>query len=87
VTVTTPDPVDAVHTLIRLGLDPVAPEAAEGADSTTVTAVVPAEGPAPEAITAALVEAGVRVRGILVAGASLEDRFVDLTGEGFDVAG
>jgi ABC-2 type transport system ATP-binding protein len=28
----------------------------------------------------------VRVRGLAVEGASLEDRFVALTGEGFDVA-
>ncbi len=38
-------------------------------------------------MTAALVGAGVRVRGIAVEGESLEDRFVALTGEGFDVAG
>jgi ABC-2 type transport system ATP-binding protein len=41
-------------------------------------------------VTAALVAAGVRVRGISVSGAAegnwLEDRFVALTGEGFDVA-
>ena len=36
-------------------------------------------------IVAALVAADVRVRGFEVAGATLEDRFVDLTGEGFDV--
>ena len=87
VTVTTPDPVDAVHTLIRLGLDPSAPEARAGTDSATVSAVVPVGGPPAETITSALVGDGVRVRGIQLAGASLEDRFVDLTGEGFDVAG
>jgi ABC-2 type transport system ATP-binding protein len=37
-------------------------------------------------VTEALVRAGVRVRGLAVAGASLEERFVALTGEGFDVA-
>jgi len=43
--------------------------------------------PAPEAeeIVAALVAAGVRVRGFELERASLEQRFVDLTGEGFDV--
>ncbi|PRY69380.1 ABC-2 type transport system ATP-binding protein [Glaciihabitans tibetensis] len=41
---------------------------------------------AAETIAAALVEAGVRVRGFAVVGASLEERFVALTGEGFDVA-
>ena len=41
---------------------------------------------APEDIVARLVEAGVRVRGFAVERESLEDRFVALTGEGFDVA-
>ena len=40
---------------------------------------------APEALVAALVAAGVRVRGFEVQNTSLEDRFVALTGEGFDV--
>jgi ABC-2 type transport system ATP-binding protein len=40
-----------------------------------------------ETVTAALVNDGVRVRGIAVTGASLEERFVELTGEGFDVDG
>ena len=35
----------------------------------------------------ALVAAGVRIRGVRTAEASLEDRFVALTGEGFDVEG
>ena len=39
----------------------------------------------PEAVVAALVAAGVRVRGFATEQASLEDRFVALTGEGFDV--
>lgn len=38
-------------------------------------------------VNAALVAAGVRVRGFAVERASLEDAFVALTGEGFDVAG
>ncbi|MGC9379540.1 ABC transporter ATP-binding protein [Streptomyces sp. MH13] len=38
-------------------------------------------------LNAALVTAGVRVRGLAVERASLEDAFVALTGEGFDVAG
>ncbi|MDR6906051.1 ABC-2 type transport system ATP-binding protein [Agromyces sp. 3263] len=40
---------------------------------------------APETVVAALVEAGVRVRGFETVHASLEQRFVELTGEGFDV--
>jgi ABC-2 type transport system ATP-binding protein len=42
-------------------------------------------GTAPEAVVAALVGAGVRVRGFETVHASLEQRFVELTGEGFDV--
>ncbi len=37
-------------------------------------------------LNAALVHAGVRVRGFGTERASLEDIFVQLTGEGFDVA-
>jgi ABC-2 type transport system ATP-binding protein len=44
------------------------------------------ESPAPEDIVAQLVESGVRVRGFAVERESLEERFVALTGEGFDVA-
>ena len=39
----------------------------------------------PEVVVAALVEAGVRVRGFETVHADLEQRFVELTGEGFDV--
>jgi ABC-2 type transport system ATP-binding protein len=39
----------------------------------------------PEKVTAELVHAGVGVRGLVVATPSLEDLFVGLTGEGFDV--
>jgi ABC-2 type transport system ATP-binding protein len=39
----------------------------------------------PETVVAALVAAGVRVRGFATEQASLEERFVALTGEGFDV--
>jgi ABC-2 type transport system ATP-binding protein len=42
---------------------------------------------APERICAALVNEGVAVRGFTVPRATLEDVFVDLTGEGFDVEG
>jgi len=40
----------------------------------------------PEDVVGALVAAGVRVRGFAVVHTSLEERFVALTGEGFDVA-
>jgi ABC-2 type transport system ATP-binding protein len=85
----TPDPDLARDVLVRLGLAPddsgsAGPAPSEGAH---VEADLTVEGLAPEAIVAALVAADVRVRGFEVSGASLEDRFVDLTGEGFDVAG
>ncbi len=44
-------------------------------------------GAAPEAVVAALVRADVRVRGFAVEKPRLEDVFVGLTGEGFDVSG
>ncbi len=44
------------------------------------------DGVQPEAIVAALVSAGVGVRGFSVQSPSLEDLFVSLTGEGFDVS-
>lgn len=42
--------------------------------------------PPPEDIVSELVAAGVRIRGFAVERESLEERFVALTGEGFDVA-
>jgi ABC-type multidrug transport system ATPase subunit len=44
-------------------------------------------GVAPEDVVAALVRAGVGVRGFEVTTPSLEDLFLSLTGEGFDVSG
>lgn len=56
-------------------------------DGTAVLRGALRTGVLAEQVVAALVRAGVRVRGFEVTGASLEDRFVELTGEGFDVAG
>jgi len=80
VTVRTPDAAAARRELKKLHLVPDA-----GSAAGTVSAAL-VEGVLPEAVTAALVAAGVRVRGIAVTGDTLEDRFVALTGEGFDVA-
>ncbi|GGT32900.1 ABC transporter ATP-binding protein [Streptomyces althioticus] len=77
--VTTPDPADAARVLKEQGLGDVE------ADGGRVTAEPPARDLAE--VNAALVTAGVRVRGFGVERASLEDAFVALTGEGFDVAG
>ncbi len=87
VRVVTPDPADARRVLAESGMDPD-DATAEYTDSTR-DAVVTAELPerlAPESVNAALVEAGVRVRGFSALGETLEERFVALTGEGFDVA-
>jgi len=76
VEVTTPDATRAAEVLGGLGLADVSP-APEG-----VTATL--EAVAPETVVAALVGAGVAVRGFAVRRATLEDRFIELTGGGFD---
>jgi ABC-2 type transport system ATP-binding protein len=79
VRVTTGAPSDAVRVLTGLGLHEV--RAVEsGADAVLGTAD-------PETIVAALVAGGVGVREFHVEQPSLEDIFVGLTGEGFDVSG
>lgn len=85
----------AAGVLRRLGLDPMgSSNRMSGADDrpsggedrvATLCAELGRTSPAPERIVAQLVEAGVGVRGFEVEHASLEDRFVQLTGEGFDV--
>jgi ABC-2 type transport system ATP-binding protein len=78
VAVRTGDVAAAAEVLAKLGLD----DLTEGDE--LVTAELGAT--APEKITAELVHAGVGVRGLSVEAPSLEDLFVGLTGEGFDVA-
>ncbi|WP_406373921.1 ABC transporter ATP-binding protein [Streptomyces sp. NBC_00647] len=77
--VTTPDAGDAARVLKEQGV----------ADLVVTETGVTVEPPDRELaeLNAALVTAGVRVRGFGVERASLEDAFVALTGEGFDVAG
>ncbi|MET7337978.1 ABC transporter ATP-binding protein [Nonomuraea sp. NPDC005650] len=77
--VETPDVADAARVLGTLGLADVRPSGGE------VTAEL--GGHAPERVNAALVGEGVAVRGLAVVRPSLEDVFVGLTGEGFDVDG
>lgn len=79
VRVTTGAPDDAVRVLRGLGLDEVR-MVEGGADAVLGRA-------APEEVVTALVEAGVGVREFHVEQPSLEDMFVALTGEGFDVSG
>ncbi|MEV4760932.1 ATP-binding cassette domain-containing protein [Micromonospora sp. NPDC049559] len=70
---------EAARVLRELGLTEVSTGAGE------VTGVL---GPAaPEKVVAALVHAAVPVQGFTVAAPGLEDVFVSLTGEGFDVSG
>jgi ABC-2 type transport system ATP-binding protein len=81
VRVRTPDAGAAVGVLSGLRL------AGADVNGEDVRAVLPNGngGPAPEDVVAALVAAGVRVRGFAVEQESLEERFVALTGEGFEV--
>ncbi|MEW1859526.1 MULTISPECIES: ABC transporter ATP-binding protein [unclassified Streptomyces] len=79
--VTTPDPADATRVLAEHGVTALA------TDGQRVTGELPADPPDLAELNAALVAAGVRVRGFGLERGSLEDAFVALTGEGFDVAG
>ena len=78
--VTTPDPGDAATVLKEQGGQDVR------ADGQRVDCAAGAEL-LPEVVCAALVGAGVRVLSFGIERPSLEDAFVALTGEGFDVAG
>lgn len=75
--ITTPDADRAVGILTGLGLTAVTAEGDR-------VSGVPGEA-LPEDVNAALVGAGVRVRSLTEEHPSLEDMFVGLTGEGFDV--
>ncbi|THA72843.1 ABC transporter ATP-binding protein [Streptomyces sp. A0958] len=79
--VTTPDPADAARVLKEHGLTGIT------LDGDRVRADAPPAAVELADLTAALVREGVRVRAFGVERASLEDAFVALTGEGFDVAG
>ncbi|PWI45506.1 ABC transporter ATP-binding protein [Streptomyces sp. ICBB 8177] len=79
--VTTPDVAEAVRVLREHGLTGLA------TDSDRVIGELPQPAADVAELNAALVAAGVRVRAFGTERASLEDAFVALTGEGFDVAG
>ncbi|MFE4198504.1 ABC transporter ATP-binding protein [Paenarthrobacter sp. NPDC056912] len=87
VLVRTPDVDRAARVLARLGLVPGEAHGSSPFQSTGTVLGTGLDGVEPEAIVAALVAEGVRVRGFSVENASLEERFVSLTGEGFDVVG
>jgi ABC-type multidrug transport system ATPase subunit len=73
------DPVRAAEVLVRMGMADVAAEGPQ--------LVGTLDGLRPEDCCRSLVEAGVGVRLLVPEQLSLEDAFVALTGEGFDVAG
>ncbi|MFP8945165.1 ABC transporter ATP-binding protein [Streptomyces fenghuangensis] len=80
--VTTPDTADAARVLKEYGVtDPTV------TGDRVTGELPPSDPPDPAEVNAALVRAGVRVRAFGTERASLEDAFVALTGEGFDVAG
>ena len=79
VIVRTADAEGAVKVLAAIGLT----DTQAGTDEASA-ALGDAE---PERVCAELVQAGIGVRGFAVASPSLEDLFVGLTGEGFDVSG
>jgi ABC-2 type transport system ATP-binding protein len=79
VRVETADSAAAKGVLADLGL-------AEITEDTASASAVLGDRP-PEQVVAALVAAGVGVRGFTVAKPNLEDIFMALTGEGFDVSG
>jgi ABC-2 type transport system ATP-binding protein len=82
VAVRTSDTSAAAEVLAKLGLTDIV-FASTGTSDDLITAEL--GDTAPEKITAELVHAGVGVRGLTVEAPSLEDLFVGLTGEGFDV--
>ena len=83
VRVETPDIQLASGVLAKLGMT-VQPTAVDDSE-TDVVAVFGEKPVEPDAIVAGLVRAKVRVRGFALESPSLEDRFVSLTGEGFNV--
>jgi len=87
VEVLTPDVADCLRALAGLGLTPEESISAHQSPLSLGPAVSAplTDNVQPETIVAALVSAGVRVRGFTVDQVRLEELFVALTGEGFDV--
>ncbi|GHH41665.1 ABC transporter ATP-binding protein [Streptomyces candidus] len=80
--VSTPDTGEAARVLKERGVTDL-----EVGDGRVTGAAPKTSGPGLAELNAALVHAGVRVTGFGAERASLEDAFVALTGEGFDVTG
>jgi ABC-2 type transport system ATP-binding protein len=82
-------PLAAADAAALSAADPSSAHQASTGATDSAALVTAFAGSAPvvaEEVAKALVDAGVRLRGFAVVGATLEERFVDLTGEGFDVA-
>jgi ABC-2 type transport system ATP-binding protein len=86
VTVQTADPEAAAKVLAGLGLAGAQAAVADGSGHVPEASAVLGDA-SPEQVCAELVQAGIGVRGFAVTSPSLEDLFVGLTGEGFDVSG
>jgi ABC-2 type transport system ATP-binding protein len=88
VRVETADPGRAADTLRRLGLADVSVDRPDASANGSAHAAGARLGEvAPEAVVAALVHDGVPVRQFTVDSPALEEMFLSLTGEGFDVSG
>jgi ABC-type multidrug transport system ATPase subunit len=92
VRISTPDPGMTASVLAGFGLAPTSSSFEPAGSAAEVSALLPDAATTDagvlieiDDILPALVRAGVRVRGFAVEEPSLEDRFVALTGEGFDV--
>jgi ABC-2 type transport system ATP-binding protein len=87
IAIRTADPQLAAKELARLGLADIEADETrpQGDEGPVVTASLGDQE--PDVINAELVRAGVRVSGLQTVRPSLEDLFVQLTGEGFDVNG
>jgi ABC-2 type transport system ATP-binding protein len=83
VRVVTPDQELAAGVLTKLGLSVQPTDAAT--EPPELIALVGDKAVEPDVVVASLVRAKVRVRGFALETPSLEDRFVSLTGEGFNV--
>lgn len=87
ITLDTPDFASAIAILALFGIHPHGQLPQEIAGTVgRLTALVSRPDVEADVIVAALVAAGVRVHGFALERATLEDRFVQLTGEGFEVA-
>jgi len=78
-TVVTSNPALAISTLDSIGINAIQ-------DGNLISAIVTAHQVEPESVAKILVEAGVGIQSFNLKAPTLEERFVLLTGEGFEVA-